>query len=80
MFEDRVAAHARHHHVEDDEVRLGVVNGVLALVAVVRLQHAEALALEDGAEAVHEFAVVVDDQDRLGVAHVAVLRGVDALL
>src|SRR5262249_24168529 len=46
VLQHRVAAHARHHHVEDHEVGPLVVDLLLALLAVARLDDAVALPLE----------------------------------
>src|SRR5262249_30814859 len=55
VLQDGVAAHARHHHVQDHQVRAVLVDQALALLAVAGLEDAVALALEHQAQAVAQF-------------------------
>ena len=73
MLEHRVAAHARHHHVEDDEVGVVLVDQALALLAVAGLEHAIALPLEHDAQPVAQFGVVIDDENGFAVRHEGIL-------
>ncbi len=52
MLQDRIAAHARHHHVQNDQVGALLVDQVLALLAIAGLQNLVPLALKDGPNAV----------------------------
>src|SRR5215469_5283327 len=58
VLQHRVAAHARHHHVQDDQVGPLVVDLLLALLAVAGLDDAVALLLQDDAQAVAQLHVV----------------------
>ena len=77
MFEDRIAALARHHHIEDDEIGPLLVDEVLPLLAVAGLEHLVALRFEDGADAVGEFVIVVHDQDDFLIGHASLLASVE---
>ena len=79
MLEHGVSAHARHHHVEDDKVGSLVVDDLLGLLAVARLQDAVALALQDGPQPVAQVEVVIDDQNGLLVGHRCILVGASIL-
>ena len=69
VFEYRVAAHPRHHHVEDHQVWLLVVDRLFALVPVVGLDDLVPLPLQDGPQPVHQFAVIVHHQYHLLLGH-----------
>ncbi len=69
MLQNGIAAHARHHHVEDDEVGMMLIDHVLALLAVAGLNHAIALFFQEHSEAVAQFHIVVDDQNDFVCRH-----------
>ncbi len=61
-----VAAHHRHHHVEDDEIGVVVAGKVDGLAAVGGLVHVVALGLEGHRDDAQDIGVVIGDDDRLG--------------
>jgi hypothetical protein len=71
MFEHGIAPHARHHHIENDQVRPLLVNGLFALLAVARLDNPETFPFQDEAQSIAQFVVIVHNQDRLGLRHFA---------
>ena len=52
MLQHRVASHARHHHVENDQIGVMRVHHLLALLAVASLHDTMALPLQQDAQAV----------------------------
>ena len=60
----------RQHQVEHDEVDLLLGESRQSLLAVARLEHAEALALERVGEELLDGVLVVDEEDGRGVGHV----------
>ena len=61
LFADGEAVHLRHHHVEDDEVRLEGLRLFERLLAVVRSLDPEALVVEVQPGELDDVLLVVDD-------------------
>jgi hypothetical protein len=63
MFQNWIATHARHHHVEDDQIGPHPIDHFTRLATVACLKHFVALAFKDKAQAIAEFGVVINDQN-----------------
>jgi hypothetical protein len=68
-LQDHEPGHARHHHVEDHQVRRGLDRLGDADLAVRGADDAEPAGLEDVPQQVPDVRVVVDDQDRASAGH-----------
>jgi hypothetical protein len=69
MLQNRIAAHSRHHHVQNHQVRFVIVDHLLALMAVVRVDDSVALPFQHQAQPVDQFPVVVHNQNGFLVGH-----------
>ena len=63
------AVHVRHHHVEQDEVGLGLCDEIQRLHSTVSRDDMQALALELALEQLHVDRLIIDDQDGWGGGH-----------